>query len=159
MSVIVEDMSDRFAALSERMARLENLGFQPEVRSFGPLGPFYPVTSAFGCVGKKWVPPAKPWTVPDFEELPAIPSFDADEAEKSQPLPSPLKAWKYSHANDKIRKDARTYKFASTKGKRGLMHATTIASNEPGEDNMAVGAGPGVGGEKTVYAGVYDGHG
>jgi hypothetical protein len=136
-------------------------GPEPVVRSFGPLGPFYPETRSFGHVGRVWVPPAKPWTPPDLDQLPDLSASDG-ESEKSMPLPDPVKAWKFSHANAKIRSEAKVFRFkpAATSGAtESLVHTARVASNDPVEDEMAVGSAKGLGGETSLFAGVYDGHG
>jgi hypothetical protein len=146
------------------------VGPEPTVRSFGPLGPFYPETKAFGAVGKVWVHPVKPWTPPDLDELPDLSAADGGEGEKSMPLPDPVKAWRFSHANAKIRSDAKVFRFkpAPVKVKddggkpaesESFVHTARIASNDPVEDEVAVGFAKGVGGEKSLFAGIYDGHG
>lgn len=129
-------------------------GPKPTIRSFGPLGPFYPQFSSFDKVGREYVPPLKPWTTPDLDQLPCI----SDDEAASKPLPPPIRVWKYSQANAKIRREAKSYKFKSARNGPGVIHTARLPCNEPCEDEMDVRAGQGVGGDTCLFAGIYDGH-
>ncbi|KAM3501039.1 hypothetical protein MY10362_005880 [Beauveria mimosiformis] len=86
-------------------------------------------------------------------ELPDISGDDADG-----PVESPVKVVDWSEIASLIHKQATSFKFEGRNGAQGRIDAVRFESNSPTEDAWAVGVGAGVGGAKTVYAGVYDGH-
>ncbi len=86
-------------------------------------------------------------------ELPEISGADADG-----PVESPVKVVDWADIASLIRKHATSFRFDGHKGAQGRIDTVRFESNTPTEDNWAVGVGAGVGGAKTIYAGVYDGH-
>ncbi|KAJ3495930.1 hypothetical protein NLG97_g3037 [Lecanicillium saksenae] len=86
-------------------------------------------------------------------ELPEISGSDADG-----PAGSPVKVADWADISSMIRKQATSFKFEGHKGAQGRIDTVRFESNSPTEDEWAVGVGAGVGGSKTIFAGVYDGH-
>lgn len=86
-------------------------------------------------------------------ELPEISGADAEG-----PAGSPVKVVDWSEISSMIRKQATSFVFDGYKGQKGRIDTVRFESNSPTEDEWAVGVGAGVGGAKTIYAGVYDGH-
>lgn len=127
---------------------------KPTIRAFGSLGPIYVDTQTFGSGARKCMPSFPPWPVTAVDELPGL-------FEDPEPLPVPLavKPWEFSHANARIREDAKAYKFRSINGKEGSVYTVRLATSDPCEDEMAVHVSEGIGGQKTLFAGIYDGHG
>jgi pyruvate dehydrogenase phosphatase len=70
---------------------------------------------------------------------------------------SPIKAYTLKEANAKIRKEATSFVFHGPDG-NGRVDVVRVASNNPVEDEWDVAVGKGVGGNKVLYTGVYDGH-
>jgi len=72
---------------------------------------------------------------------------------------SPVEALDLAAADAKIRKQTSSFVFASdAEGGRGRVDVVRVSSNNPVEDEWAVGFGRGIGGAGALYAGVYDGH-
>ncbi|OAA72970.1 Protein phosphatase 2C [Akanthomyces lecanii RCEF 1005] len=86
-------------------------------------------------------------------ELPEISGADVDG-----PIESPVKVADWAEISSMIRKQATSFKFEGHNGAQGRIDTVRFESNSPTEDQWAVGVGAGVGGAKTVFAGVYDGH-
>ncbi|OAA53554.1 Protein phosphatase 2C [Cordyceps fumosorosea ARSEF 2679] len=86
-------------------------------------------------------------------ELPEVSGADADG-----PPGSPVKVVDWAEVAGRIRQQATSFRFDGHGGARGRIDAVRFESNCPTEDRWAVGVGEGVGGAKTVYAGIYDGH-
>ncbi len=82
------------------------------------------------------------------------PSIDAADAGN---VTSPVKIYSYEEANQKIRENAGSFKFQAKDG-QGRVDVVKLESNTRVEDEWAIGVGDGVGGQQTLYAGVYDGH-
>ena len=70
----------------------------------------------------------------------------------------PVKAYSLREANAKIREQATSFVFNVHNGGRGRADVVRVSSNNPVEDEWALAVAPGVGGNETLYAGVYDGH-
>lgn len=87
-------------------------------------------------------------------ELPEVSGNDAYDL-----ADSPVKMADWSTVESMIRRQATSFKFEGHRGAQGRIDTVRLESNSPTEDEWGVGIGPGVGGGKTVYAGVYDGHG
>jgi hypothetical protein len=77
---------------------------------------------------------------------------------------SPVRVLSLHEANDKLREGARIFEFGPSAANvaKGRVDVVRIASNSPVEDEWAVGLGHGVGSsqdsQRTLYAGIYDGH-
>lgn len=71
---------------------------------------------------------------------------------------SPVRVLDLEAANAKIREEARSFVFDSSDGVTGRVDVVRLSSNCPVEDDWSVAVGKGVGGQKTLYTGVYDGH-
>ncbi|KAJ6445397.1 pyruvate dehydrogenase phosphatase [Purpureocillium lavendulum] len=91
-----------------------------------------------------------------------VPSVPADASEHEIPVESPVEVRRLAAADAWIREQARSFVFVSdADGGRGRVDVVRVSSNNPVEDEWAVGCGRGLGGAdapKTLYAGVYDGH-
>ena len=70
---------------------------------------------------------------------------------------SPVVIQDLKTANAQIRQEASSFAFDSRTGK-GRIDLVRVASNHPVEDRWDVAVGKGLGGNKTLFAGVYDGH-
>lgn len=86
-----------------------------------------------------------------------IPSLTEPASESTIAIASPVKVYNLNEANTKIREQATSFTFDGKDG-NGRVDVVRVASNNPVEDEWAVAIGKGVGGRKTLYAGVYDGH-
>ncbi|UNI23889.1 [Pyruvate dehydrogenase (acetyl-transferring)]-phosphatase [Purpureocillium takamizusanense] len=87
------------------------------------------------------------------------PRVPADPSEHEVPVESPVEVLDLAAANAKIREQASSFVFASdAEGGRGRVDVVRVSSNNPVEDEWALGFGRGVGGAGALYAGVYDGH-
>jgi pyruvate dehydrogenase phosphatase len=82
------------------------------------------------------------------------PAIDPNAAED---ITSPVKIYTLEEADQKIREGAESFKFEGKYG-QGRVDVTRLGSNTRVEDEWDVGFGEGVGAQKTLYAGVYDGH-
>lgn len=86
--------------------------------------------------------------------LPAVPpAVDVDG-----PVGSPVKPVAWADIAGMIREQATSFVFTGHQGAAGRIDAVRFESNCPTEDYWTVAVGEGVGGAKTIYAGVYDGH-
>ncbi|GJN72680.1 hypothetical protein PLICBS_006755 [Purpureocillium lilacinum] len=87
------------------------------------------------------------------------PGVPADASEHEVPVESPVEALDLAAADAKIRKQTSSFVFAGdAEGGRGRIDVVRVSSNNPVEDEWAVGFGRGIGGVGALYAGVYDGH-
>lgn len=87
------------------------------------------------------------------DEVPEICPADLDGV-----IDSPVKVVQWEQVWDLLRKKAHSFKFDGHGGLQGRIDSVKLDSNERVEDEWAVGVGAGVGGNRTLYAGVYDGH-
>jgi pyruvate dehydrogenase phosphatase len=78
-------------------------------------------------------------------------------SETTLTIKSPVKVYDLAEANAKLRREATSFTFGA-KGGPGRVDVVRVASNNPVEDEWAVAVGKGVGGNETLYTGVYDGH-
>ncbi|KND89423.1 Protein phosphatase 2C [Tolypocladium ophioglossoides CBS 100239] len=89
-----------------------------------------------------------------FSSAPGIPSA-ASEADI--PVASPVTVLGLVASNAKIREQAQSFVFANGPT-QGRVDVVRVSSNNPVEDEWAVGVGRGLGGGEALYVGVYDGH-
>ena len=87
-----------------------------------------------------------------------VPSIAQALSEKGIAVESPVKPLDLQAVDAKLRRQAQTFTFESKDGKLGRVDVVRVPSNDPVEDDWSVGVGEGVGGRKTLFAGVYDGH-
>ncbi|TQV93697.1 pyruvate dehydrogenase [Cordyceps javanica] len=87
-----------------------------------------------------------------------LPEISSGVADVDGPLGSPVRVVDWSEIASMIRKQATSFRFEGHNGAPGRIDTVRFESNSPTEDNWAVGVGAGVGGAKSIYAGVYDGH-
>lgn len=87
-----------------------------------------------------------------------VPFVRAVASEEEIPVVSPVKVLDLESANAKLREQAQSFIFDSADGKRGRLDVVRVASNDPVEDEWSMGIGGGIEGEKTLYAGIMDGH-
>ncbi|KAL7931384.1 phosphatase 2C-like domain-containing protein [Trichoderma chlorosporum] len=95
---------------------------------------------------------------PSIGGIPDVPLVKPVASEEDIRVVSPVQALSLKSANEKLREEAQSFMFDSTNGTRGRIDTVRVASNDPVEDEWSVGFGGGVQGEKTLYAGVFDGH-
>lgn len=95
---------------------------------------------------------------PTNNKITDVPIVKPVTSDAEIPLTSPVKALDLTSANKKLREQAQSFVFDSTNGKKGRVDTVRVASNDPVEDEWAIGFGGGIQGEKTLYAGVFDGH-
>ncbi|KAL6856399.1 protein serine/threonine phosphatase 2C [Trichoderma novae-zelandiae] len=87
-----------------------------------------------------------------------VPIVKAVASEEEIPVVSPVKVLDLESANAKLREQAQSFVFDSANGKSGRLDVVRVASNDPVEDEWSMGIGSGMNGEKTLYAGIMDGH-
>lgn len=87
----------------------------------------------------------------------AIPSLKPGPVDLASLAKTPVEEGSFEKADAKLREDVFVGSF-SAEGKETHVHAARVASNHPVEDHMAYSLAPGVGGSKTLFNGVYDGH-
>ncbi|KAL7953209.1 phosphatase 2C-like domain-containing protein [Trichoderma compactum] len=87
-----------------------------------------------------------------------VPIVKPVTSELEIPVTSPVKALDLISANEKLRQQAQSFIFDSTNGEKGRVDTVRVASNDPVEDEWSIGLGGGIQGEKTLYAGIFDGH-
>ena len=87
-----------------------------------------------------------------------VPSLSEYPTEEQIPVNSPVKSIILEDANAKLREDAHTFVFEGHGGAKGRVDFARLGSNNPIEDEWDLKIAKGVGGTKTLYAGVYDGH-
>ncbi|TFB00109.1 hypothetical protein CCMA1212_008342 [Trichoderma ghanense] len=87
-----------------------------------------------------------------------VPIVKAVASEENISVASPVKVLDLESANAKLREQAQAFVFDSADGKRGRLDVVRVASNDPVEDEWSMGIGGGIQGEKTLYAGIMDGH-
>lgn len=87
-----------------------------------------------------------------------VPIVKPVTSELEIPVTSPVKALDFVSANEKLREQAQSFVFDSTNGEKGRVDTVRVASNDPVEDEWSIGLGGGIQGEKTLYAGIFDGH-
>lgn len=87
-----------------------------------------------------------------------VPIIKPVGSEVEIPVTSPVKILDLRSANAKLREQAQSFMFDSTDGEKGRLDTVRIASNDPVEDEWSIGVGGGIQGEKTLYAGIFDGH-
>lgn len=85
-----------------------------------------------------------------------IPSISENVSEDD--ITVPVKVLSLKAAEEKLREGARTFVFDGKDGLEGRIDLVRLSSNCPVEDEWSLGVGKGVGGSRTVFAGVYDGH-
>lgn len=95
---------------------------------------------------------------PTNNTIPGVPILKPVTSDAEIPIASPVKALDLRSANEKLREQAQSFVFDSTNGDKGRVDTVRVASNDPVEDEWAIGFGGGIQGEKTLYAGVFDGH-
>lgn len=95
---------------------------------------------------------------PTNNKIPDVPIVKPVTSDVEIPVTSPVKAFDLRSANEKLREQAQSFVFDSTDGQKGRVDTVRVASNDPVEDEWAIGFGGGIQGEKTLYAGVFDGH-
>ncbi|PTB63276.1 protein serine/threonine phosphatase 2C [Trichoderma citrinoviride] len=88
----------------------------------------------------------------------AVPIIKASTSEEEIPVVSPVKVLDLESANAKLREQAQSFVFDSADGEQGRLDVVRVASNDPVEDEWSMGIGGGIQGEKTLYAGIMDGH-
>jgi pyruvate dehydrogenase phosphatase len=71
---------------------------------------------------------------------------------------SPVDILDLKAADAKIRQDTNSFIFRGKDGVQGRVDVARVSSNNPVEDNWAVGIGKSVGGNNFLFSGVYDGH-
>jgi pyruvate dehydrogenase phosphatase len=71
---------------------------------------------------------------------------------------SPVDILDLKAADAKIRQDTSSFVFRGKDGVQGRVDVARVSSNNPVEDNWAVGIGKSVGGNNFLFSGVYDGH-
>lgn len=87
-----------------------------------------------------------------------VPSIDDVRSQSDIIVTSPVKSLDLEAANIKLREGATSFAFNDIDGSPGHVDVASVASNDPVEDEWAVGIGRGVGGKRTLFAGIYDGH-
>ncbi|KKP00701.1 hypothetical protein THAR02_07188 [Trichoderma harzianum] len=95
---------------------------------------------------------------PTNNTIPSVPILKPVTSDAEIPITSPVKALDLRSANEKLREQAQSFVFDSTDGEKGRVDTVRVASNDPVEDEWSIGFGGGIQGEKTLYAGVFDGH-
>ncbi|PNY24301.1 Protein phosphatase 2C [Tolypocladium capitatum] len=85
------------------------------------------------------------------------PGIPGAASEDDIPVDSPVTALDLAASNVKIREQAQSFVFANGRH-RGRVDVVRVSSNNPVEDEWAVGVGTGPGGGEALYVGVYDGH-
>ncbi|KAK7526161.1 protein phosphatase 2C [Phyllosticta citriasiana] len=71
---------------------------------------------------------------------------------------SPVEALDLPAAENKLKKDQKSFRFEVSSGKNGRFDVVRLASNSPVEDEYAFGTAPGPGQRPVHFWGVYDGH-
>ena len=88
-----------------------------------------------------------------------LPDVGEYEGEKGIRVESPGVILSLEEACHKLREQAATFAFAGTdKDSQGRIDVIRLASNEPVEDEWYAGQGKGLGGMRSIYVGVFDGH-
>lgn len=87
-----------------------------------------------------------------------VPIVKAVASEEDISVTSPVKALDLDSANAKLREQAQSFVFDSADGKQGRLDIVRVASNDPVEDEWSMAVGGGIQGERTLYAGIMDGH-
>jgi pyruvate dehydrogenase phosphatase len=95
---------------------------------------------------------------PTNNKIPDVPILKPVTSDAEIPITSPVKALDLRSANEKLREQAQSFVFDSTNGEKGRVDTVRVASNDPVEDEWSIRFGGGIHGEKTLYAGVFDGH-
>ncbi|KAH7127500.1 phosphatase 2C-like domain-containing protein [Dactylonectria macrodidyma] len=101
------------------------------------------------------------WTVYDNvrESSPSpVPPLEAAASEELVPVESPVEVLDLEAANAKLRRESRSFVFEGQDKVQGRVDVVRVASNHPVEDEWDLAVAKGVGGSKTLYSGVYDGH-
>ncbi|KAF5022896.1 hypothetical protein F66182_5056 [Fusarium sp. NRRL 66182] len=88
----------------------------------------------------------------------SVPALKEASSEAQIPVESPVKTLSLDDANAKLREDVHTFVFDGNAGVKGRVDIVRVSSNNPIEDNYDLKIAKGVGGERTLYSGVYDGH-
>ncbi|KAF7552683.1 hypothetical protein G7Z17_g4156 [Cylindrodendrum hubeiense] len=99
------------------------------------------------------------WTVYDnvSDSAPApVPALEAAASEI--PIKSPVEALDLKAADAKLRREVRSFVFEGQDKVQGRVDVVRVSSNHPVEDEWDLALAGGVGGNKTLYSGVYDGH-
>ncbi|KAL7941275.1 phosphatase 2C-like domain-containing protein [Trichoderma barbatum] len=91
-------------------------------------------------------------------KIPGVPIINRVTSESKIPVISPVKAFDLGSANAKLREQAQSFMFDGANGEKGRLDTIRVASNDPVEDEWSIGVGGGIQGEKTLYAGIFDGH-
>ncbi|KAI5458746.1 phosphatase 2C-like domain-containing protein [Mariannaea sp. PMI_226] len=94
----------------------------------------------------------------DATSAPPVPQLRDDLTEASVSTKSPVEAIDLETANAKLREDCHTFSFNAQGNRRGRVDVVRLSSNDPVEDFWDVAMGKGVGGNQTLYSGIYDGH-
>ncbi|KAH0493353.1 hypothetical protein TgHK011_000027 [Trichoderma gracile] len=87
-----------------------------------------------------------------------VPIIKDVASEEDISVVSPVKVLDLDGANAKLRQQAHSFVFDSAEGNRGRLDVVQVASNDPVEDEWSMGIGGGIQGEKTLFAGIMDGH-
>lgn len=90
---------------------------------------------------------------------PILPDVGEYEGEEGIRVESPGVILTLEEACKKLREQAETFSFQGKDSTtQGRVDVVRVASNEPVEDEWYAGQGKGPGGNRAVYAAVYDGH-
>lgn len=122
--------------------------FPINIRDLGLHGPCIVDTNTFGSGNR-----SSSWLGSPIDQLPLVSAKAASAKEDDLVIPPAVKAWRLSHANAKIRQEAKISRFASINGEIGALHAARLPSNSPCEDEWDARTADGL-----VYTGIYDGH-
>ncbi|KAK0383947.1 hypothetical protein NLU13_8038 [Sarocladium strictum] len=88
----------------------------------------------------------------------SVPSIPDVASASDIEVATPVKALSLEEANAKLRQEVRSLTFETKDGAKGRVDSLRIASNDPVEDELAVGIAKGVDGQSNLFVGVYDGH-
>lgn len=92
------------------------------------------------------------------DTTPAVPIIKSVASEGDIPVVSPVTILDLQSANRKLREQAQSFIFDSGNEGKGRLDIIRVPSNNPVEDEWSIGIGRGLHGEKTLFAGIFDGH-
>jgi pyruvate dehydrogenase phosphatase len=92
------------------------------------------------------------------EKTSTVPVIKLVASETDILVASPVNILDLKSANTKLREQAQSFTFDSRDGENGRLDVVRVPSNDPVEDEWSIGIGSGLRGQKTLYAGVFDGH-
>ncbi|KAM0555832.1 hypothetical protein ACHAPJ_006229 [Fusarium lateritium] len=87
-----------------------------------------------------------------------VPNLKEFASELQISIDSPVKVLNLEDANAKLREEVNSFVFEGNAGVQGRVDVVRVSSNNPVEDNWDLKVAQGVGGARTLYSGVYDGH-